>query len=88
MVEIPQRYVPSYLTKKDKSTQIKELKKSRKAYRKSTKNASKSICRNRVEMIENAKINEMMSPIIIGLLRFPIVSEMIPAKGEPTIVPK
>ena len=41
MVEIPQRYVPSYLTKKDKSTQIKELKKSRKAYRKSTKNASK-----------------------------------------------
>ena len=45
MVEIPQRYVPSYLTKKDKSTQIKELKKSRKAYRNQQKMLVKDILR-------------------------------------------
>lgn len=34
MTNVPIRYVPSYLTKKDKSKQKKELIKSRKAYRK------------------------------------------------------
>ena len=36
MTNVPIRYIPSFLTKKDKIKQKKELKKSRKAYRKKT----------------------------------------------------
>ena len=76
MVEIPQRYVPSYLTKKDKSTQIKELKKSRKAYRKSTKNASKRyITRKKIK-----SFTSKTSPHILNARKMYKIKNIKPSK--------
>lgn len=53
MANIPQRYIPSFLTKKDKSKQKKELKKSRKAYRSNKK--SKYYTRKKVKSFKSTE---------------------------------
>lgn len=77
MVNIPQRYVPSNLTPKDKAKQIKELKKSRKAYRKSSKNQTKKyITRKKVKSFKSRT-----SPHILKARKMYKMSNIVPSKA-------
>ena len=77
MVEIPQRYVPSYLTSKDKTKQIKELKKSRKAYKKSTKNPNKKyITRKKIK-----SFTSRTSPHILKARKMYKTRKIVPSKA-------
>ena len=77
MVEIPQRYVPSNLTSKDKAKQIKELKKSRKAYKKHTKNPSKKyITRKKVKSFASR-----VSPHILKARKMYKTRKIVPSKA-------
>ena len=77
MINIPQRYVPSNLTPKDKATQIKELKKSRKAYRKTSKNKTKKyITRKKVKSFKSRT-----SPHILKARNMYKTQKIVPSKA-------
>lgn len=77
MVDIPQRYVPSNLTPKDKVKQIKELKKSRKAYKKKSKNPDKKYVTRK--KIKSFKSNT--SSHILKARKMYKTQKIVPSKG-------
>ena len=82
MVSIPQRYIPSYLTKKDKTKQMKELKKSRKAYKYSKSPTQKYITRKNISSFKSRKSSHILNAQKIYNLKNVIPSKELENKTK------